>query len=104
MEKKRETTIVYWGYIGLYGDLAIQSHVGSTHCSDTSHKQHLKEDFNPHVLRGTRPGATRIAKTFKYQAPALRVQVPNNHILAQNLYYNCYYPKAEYLIIGYMDP
>ena len=34
----------------------------------------------------------------------LRVQVPNNHILTQNLYYNYYYPKPKYLIIGYMDP
>ena len=37
-------------------------------------------------------------------ASALRVQVPNNHILTQNLYYNYYYPKPKYLIIGYMDP
>ena len=34
----------------------------------------------------------------------LRVQVPNNHILTQNQYYNYYYPKPKYLIIGYMDP
>ena len=34
----------------------------------------------------------------------LRVQVPNDHILTQNLYYNSYYPKPMYLIIGYMDP
>ena len=34
----------------------------------------------------------------------LRVQVPNNHILTQNQYYNYYYPKRKYLIIGYMDP
>ena len=34
----------------------------------------------------------------------LRVQVPNNHILTQNLYYNYYYPKPKYLIIGYLDP
>ena len=33
----------------------------------------------------------------------LRVQVPNNHILAQNLYYNYYYPNPKYLIIGYME-
>ena len=33
----------------------------------------------------------------------LRVQVPNNHILTQNLYYNYYYPNPKYLIIGYMD-
>ena len=35
---------------------------------------------------------------------SLRVQVPNNHILTQNLYYNYYYPNPKYLIIGYMDP
>ena len=36
---------------------------------------------------------------------SLRVQVPNNNnILAQNLYYKCYYPNPKYLIIGYMDP
>ena len=34
----------------------------------------------------------------------LRVQVPNNHILTQNLYQNYYYPNPKYLIIGYMDP
>ena len=34
----------------------------------------------------------------------LRVLVPNNHILTQNLYYNYYYPNPKYLIIGYMDP
>ena len=34
----------------------------------------------------------------------LRVQVPNNHVLTQNLYYNYYYPKPKYLIIGYLDP
>ena len=37
-------------------------------------------------------------------AVPLRVQVPNNHTLAQNLYYNYYYPNPKYLIIGYMDP
>ena len=38
------------------------------------------------------------------KAVSLRVQVPNNHILTQNLYYNYYYPKPKYLIIGYLDP
>ena len=33
-----------------------------------------------------------------------KVQVPNNHILTQNLYYNYYYPKPKYLVIGCMDP
>ena len=30
--------------------------------------------------------------------------MPNNHIPTQNLYYNYYYPKPKYLIIGYMEP
>ena len=34
----------------------------------------------------------------------LRVQVPNNHMLTQNHYYDSYYPDPKYLIIGYMDP
>ena len=33
----------------------------------------------------------------------LRVQVTNNHMLTQNLYYNYYYPKPKYLTIGYLD-
>ena len=32
------------------------------------------------------------------------VQIPNHHILTQNLYHNSYYPKPTYLIIGYLDP
>ena len=33
----------------------------------------------------------------------LRVQVRNNHILTQNLYYNEYYLEPKYPIIGYLD-
>ena len=35
---------------------------------------------------------------------SLRVQVPNNQILTQNLYYNYYYQSPKYPVIGYMDP
>ena len=38
------------------------------------------------------------------QCVTLRVQVPNYHVLTQNLYYNYYYPNPKYLTIGYMDP
>ena len=34
----------------------------------------------------------------------LRVQVPSNHILTPNLYYNSQYPKPKYLTMGYLDP
>ena len=46
-----------------------------------------------------------IVLSFAFRAySTLRVQVPNNHILTQNLYYNYYYPNPKCLIIGYMDP
>ena len=41
---------------------------------------------------------------FATASVTLRVQVLNNHILTQNQYYNYYYPKPKYPIIGYMDP
>ena len=34
----------------------------------------------------------------------LRVQVPINHTLTQNQYYNYYYPNPRYPIIGYSGP
>ena len=37
-------------------------------------------------------------------SPTLRVQVPKNHILTQNLYYNSYDPKPKCQIIGCLDP
>ena len=48
-------------------------------------------------------------KTSYYRADrwptvTLRVQVPSNHILTQNLYYNYHYPKPKYPIIVYLDP
>ena len=50
--------------------------------------------------------ATLIVPKGSAQASPLsqRVQVPNNHILTPNLYYNYYHPNPKYLIIGYMDP
>ena len=34
---------------------------------------------------------------------SLKVQVPNNHIVTQSLYYNYYEPELKYLIIGYLE-
>ena len=39
-----------------------------------------------------------------FRDETLRVQVPFNHILTQNLYYGSYYPNPKYPIIRYMDP
>ena len=39
-----------------------------------------------------------------YSIITLKVQVPYNHILTRNLYYNYYCPNPKYQIIGYMDP
>ena len=46
----------------------------------------------------------KVMTQLKRKQNTLRVQVPNNHILTQNLYYNYYYPNPKYLILGYMDP
>ena len=35
---------------------------------------------------------------------SLRVQVPNIHILIQNLDYSFYFPTPKDVIIGYLDP
>ena len=43
-------------------------------------------------------------RTQKHGPLTLRVQVPNNHILIQNLDCNYNDPKPMHLIIGYMDP
>ena len=51
--------------------------------------------------RGNSEGIVGAASDLEFLT--LRVQVPNNHILTQNLYYNYYYPNPKYLIIGYMD-
>ena len=52
------------------------------------------------------PLKTELTRGFRVEGLGLtqRVQVPNNHILTQTLYYNYYYLKPKYLIIGYMDP
>ena len=44
------------------------------------------------------------AKYAELKLLALRVKVPNNHILTQNLHHNSYYPKPKYLAVGYLDP
>ena len=71
------------------------------------------------TAKGTRPSAScfhhimwfrtqleadRIEHGLEERPKPLRVQVPYNHILTRNLYYNYYSPKRKYLIIGYMDP
>ena len=57
-------------------------------------------------LQGNRQGLKCFVETLNLlpEALTLRVQVPNNHMPTQNLYYNYYYPKPKYLIIGYLDP
>ena len=62
-----------------------------------------------HTFPGFLHAAPLRSKGFKeFEIPwfyiSLPVQVPDNHILPQNLYYNYYYPIPKYLIIGYLDP
>ena len=54
--------------------------------------------------RGIRSKPSTLNPKHASQTRTLRVQVPNNHILTQNLYYSYYYPNPKYLIIEYMDP
>ena len=51
-----------------------------------------------------RHGQQHVTTHQHSQTLAPRVQVPNNHILTQNLYQNHYYANPKYLILGYMDP
>ena len=53
-----------------------------------------------HTLRSRNPTPHQVVCTRE----GIRVQVPNGHIFTQILYYNDYYPKPKYLIIGYLDP
>ena len=89
----------------------------SGHCSIASQK-HNHQKWTPGILQVqvrwdpipsilttqtlNLESQTRVPGLLVYET--LRVQVPNNHILTQNLYYNYYYPKPKYLIIGYLDP
>ena len=69
-------------------------------------KYHICFIFRLRILSPYSSRNTKIlvcSSTEKLIIP-LRVQVPNNHILTQNQYYNSYYPNPKYLIIGYMDP
>ena len=54
--------------------------------------------------RAKRLVSTVIRGSMVIEGLTLRVQVPNYHILTQNLYYNYYYPNPKYLNFGYMDP
>ena len=55
-----------------------------------------------HYLAATVPYGK--SRAFATASVTLRVQVLNNHMLTQNQFYNYFYPKPKYLIIGYMDP
>ena len=55
-----------------------------------------------HNLLGDLPNELPLGASFGVRK-SLRVQVPNNQILTQNLDYNNYYPKPKYAIIGYLD-
>ena len=67
----------------------------------TKMENQIKKQMRTRVGRKRNPIKS---EPFAMQLHTLRVQVPNNHILTQNHYYNSYYPNPKYLIIGYMDP
>ena len=50
------------------------------------------------------PGVLQLRDGAAIQEPAPRVQVLNNHMLTQHLYYNYFCQNPKYLIIDYLDP
>ena len=67
------------------------------------------QGFRKPIIVPRRPPSSAMSQTrlqicCKVALVTLRVQVPNNHILTHNLYYNCYYQNPKYPMIGYMDP
>ena len=53
---------------------------------------------------GSKDGARGMYACLAIDHLSLRVHVPENHILTPSLYYNYYYLKPKYLLVGYMDP
>ena len=75
----------------------------SAQCRDTKKQRANSEEATAALhlsawLRVSHPD------TLNSEPLSLRVQVPKNHMLNQNLYYDYYYPKPKYLIIGYLGP
>ena len=64
----------------------------------------LREGYNYHDEARSLLVFKGWSSNMKARLYYLRVQVPNNHILAQNLYYDYYYQIPKYPIIGHMDP
>ena len=74
---------------------------------------YILNSYMDHLLRPEIPDGSP-QRRFRAKPPtqdrltkkdlSLRVQVPKNHILTQNLYYNYNYPKPKYLIMGFLDP
>ena len=88
---------------GVYGDLLIlHPKPNSTYLRGTvSQKTSLALDSKSQE----RSSLPQRQSTQSPEVPkALRVQVPNRHILIQNLYCNYYSPKPKHLIFGYLDP
>ena len=50
------------------------------------------------------PGQSHTTQKFLSGLKIPRVQGPDHEMLIQNLYYNHYYPKPKYQILGYLDP
>ena len=97
----RQNNTLYMGILCKY----TQSHILST-VLKADYKTLKSRTLNPKPspeAKGLDPKPAASTLTL-HERNSVRVQVPNKHILTQNLYYNYYYPKSKCLIIGYMDP
>ena len=97
-------TIVFWG---LYWGPPIKGNYHVLRCIlEILHgpKYFMPLEFNIFLHRKSCRISYQLPVTERSDARTPRVQVLNNHILTQNLYYNYYYQNPKYLIIGYLDP
>ena len=61
----------------------------------------------PHEAQPTNREFRQLAfdkSAIQYLPKTLSVQVTNNHMFTQNLYYSFCFTKPRYLVIGYLDP
>ena len=74
--------------------------------SGRSHPKKVSEAFAFMSTGTRRRGNARLSPGILRQATVdiSLVQVPNYHILTQNLYLNSYHQNPKYLITGYLDP
>ena len=76
--------------------------MSASHFLSMPFQPRLRTPCNTQLAKLPDPFSQQDKYMFHKLSITKRVQVPNHHILTQNLYYNYYYPNPKYLIIGYI--